>query len=64
MLTTKPKRNLTNILTITNAVIWLLALITLLLVVQRAPAARGLFPILAGGLAVAIQLYALQRQHS
>lgn len=44
------------ILAMVNAGVWAVSLIALAFVSQRAPAARGLFPILAGGTAVAIAL--------
>ena len=36
-----------------NAVLWLLSVIALIFVIQRCPSAKGLFVILAAGLAVA-----------
>jgi len=43
-------------LAMVNAGIWALAMIGLVFVIQRAPSARGLYVILAGGSGVAIAL--------
>ncbi len=39
-----------------NSGIWAIAIIALVFVMQHAPGAKGLFPILAGGVAVATAL--------
>jgi uncharacterized membrane protein YpjA len=39
-----------------NVGIWAIAIIALVFVIQRAPSAKGLFVILAGGVAVSVAL--------
>ena len=41
-----------------NVGIWAIAIIALVFVIQRAPSAKGLFVILAGGVAVSVSLLA------
>ena len=41
------------ILAMINSGVWALSIIALVFVIQRSPGAKGLFPILAGGTAVA-----------
>ncbi len=41
-------------LAFSNAFIWVIALIGLVIVISRDPAAKGLFPVLAGGCAVSM----------
>jgi hypothetical protein len=41
-----------RLLAFSNALIWVIALIGLVIVISRDPAAKGLFPVLAGGCAV------------
>jgi hypothetical protein len=43
-------------LAMVNVGIWAIAIVGLLFVIQRAPSARGLFVILAGGVAVSVAL--------
>ena len=45
-----------------NAVLWALSIVALIFVVQRAPSAKGLFVILAGGTAVGSAIIALARK--
>ena len=57
----KRARNLW-ILAMVNSGIWAISIIALVFVIQHSPGAKGLFPILAGGSAVAIALLsALQK---
>lgn len=42
-----------SVLAMVNAGIWALSIIALVFVIQRCPGAKGMFPILAGGGAVA-----------
>ena len=44
------------ILAMVNSGIWAISIIALVFVMQHSPGAKGLFPILAGGSAVAIAL--------
>ena len=44
------------VLAMVNAAIWAISIIALVFVIQRCPSAKGLFPILAGGSAVATLL--------
>ncbi|MFC1682812.1 hypothetical protein ACFL0G_01210 [Candidatus Zixiibacteriota bacterium] len=44
------------VLAMVNVGIWAISMIALIFVMQRSPAAKGLFPILAGGSAVGILL--------
>jgi len=46
-----------------NALIWAISIIALIFVMQRSPAAKGLFPILAGGVAVSGLLVSLVWKH-
>jgi hypothetical protein len=43
-------------LAVVNVIIWAIAIIGLVFVIQRAPSAKGLFVILAGGVAVSVVL--------
>ena len=43
-------------LAMVNTAIWALAIVALVFVIQRAPSARGLYVILAGGTAVSVTL--------
>lgn len=45
-----------------NAVLWALSIVALIFVVPRAPSAKGLFVILAGGTAVGTAIVALVRK--
>ena len=46
-----------------NAILWMLSIIALIVVMQRSSSPKGLFIILAGGLAVALTIMsAVQRQ--
>ena len=45
-------------LAMVNAGIWAISIIALVFVIQRAPSAKGLFVILAGGVAVSVSLLA------
>jgi hypothetical protein len=47
---------------LSNAVLWALSIIALIFVVRRCPSARGLFVILAGGVAAASAIIALLRK--
>lgn len=49
-------------LAMVNAVIWALAIIALAFVIQRAPSARGLFVIMAGGTGVSVSLISTIRK--
>ena len=51
----KRVRNL-RILAMVNSGIWAISIIALVFVMQHSPGAKGLFPILAGGTAVATAL--------
>lgn len=52
-----------RVLAFSNAFIWVIALIGLVIVISRDPAAKGLFPILAAGCAVGMGvLTALPRE--
>ena len=55
------KRSLT-ILSAVNCGIWAISIIALVIVLQKGSGARGMFPILAGGVAVSIQLLAMARR--
>lgn len=57
----KLDRSLT-VLAMVNAGVWALSLIALVFVLQRCPSAKGLFPILAGGSAVATLLISTIRR--
>jgi len=48
-------RSLT-VLAMVNVVIWAISIIALIFVMQRAPSAKGMFPILGGGVAVGVSL--------
>jgi hypothetical protein len=50
------------ILAMVNSGIWAISIIALVFVMQRSPGAKGLFPILAGGSAVAIALVSALRK--
>ena len=43
-------------LALVNSAIWALAMIVLVFVIQRAPSARGLYVVLAGGTSVSVAL--------
>jgi hypothetical protein len=43
-------------LAMVNVGIWAISIIALVFVIQRYPGAKGLFPILAGGIAVGVAL--------
>ena len=43
-------------LAVVNTAIWAISIISLVFVIQRAPSARGLFVVLAGGTGVSISL--------
>ena len=45
-----------SVLAMVNAGIWAISIVALVFVIQRCPSAKGLFPILAGGSAVATLL--------
>ena len=51
-----------SVLALVNAAIWAISLIALVFVIQRCPSAKGMFPILAGGSAVAILLISTSRR--
>ena len=53
-----------SVLAFVNAAIWAISLIAPVFVIQRCPSAKGLFPILAGGSAVAILLISTTRRES
>lgn len=44
------------ILAMANSAIWAISIVALVFVIQDAPRAKGLFPILAGGVAVSTAL--------
>jgi hypothetical protein len=46
-------------LAMVNTAIWAIAIIALVFLIQRAPSAKGLFVILAGGTGVSISLLAM-----
>jgi hypothetical protein len=46
-------------LAMANTAIWVISIVALVLVIQRAPGARGLFVILAGGTGVSISLLSM-----
>ena len=46
----------TYILAMVNVAIWAIAMIAMVFLIQDSPAAKGLFPILGGGVAVGILL--------
>ncbi len=50
------------ILAMVNSGIWAISIIALVFVMQHSPGAKGLFPILAGGSAVAIALLSALRK--
>ena len=50
------------ILAMVNSGIWAISIIALVFVMQHSPSAKGLFPILAGGSAVAIALVSALRK--
>ena len=43
-------------LAMVNAGVWAISMVALVFLIQRLPSARGMFPILAGGTAVAVAL--------
>ena len=43
-------------LAMVNTIIWAIAIVALVFVIQRAPSAKGLFVILAGGTGVSISM--------
>jgi len=55
--------NRLSALALANAVIWVLSVVALILVISDNPGAKGLFPILGGGLAVAIALLSVVNRH-
>jgi len=60
---TKSNRGLFT-LAMVNSGIWALAMIALVFVIQRAPSAKGLYVILAGGIAVSVALITAIRKAS
>ncbi|MFC1920379.1 hypothetical protein ACFLYQ_01490 [Chloroflexota bacterium] len=42
-----------------NAIVWVCSIIALILIMQNSSSEKGLFPILAGGLAVAVMLVSI-----
>jgi hypothetical protein len=58
----KPVSRTLSAAAIANAVLWVLAIIALIFVIQRCPSAKGLFIILAAGLAAASALLAMLRK--
>jgi hypothetical protein len=50
------------ILAMVNSGIWAISLIALVFVMRHSPSAKGLFPILAGGTAVAVALLSVLRK--
>lgn len=51
--------NTLYIAALTNAVLWALSIIALIFAIQRCPSAKGLFVILAGGIAAASAIIAV-----
>ncbi len=47
---------------LTNAVLWILSIVALILVTRRCPSAKGLFVILAVGLAAATAIFVTVRK--
>ena len=47
-----------RVLAVLNMVVWAISIVALVVVMEHSPGARGLFPILAGGIAVAAGLLA------
>lgn len=45
-----------SVLAMVNVVIWAIAIIAMVFLIQDTPSAKGLFPILGGGVAVGISL--------
>lgn len=52
----KSKLSGVKVLALVNSSIWALAIIALVFVIEDAPQVKGMFPILAGGIAVATAL--------
>lgn len=52
----KDTRKSAYILAMVNVVIWAIAMVAMVFLMQDAPSAKGLFPILGGGVAVGILL--------
>jgi uncharacterized membrane protein YpjA len=52
----KDSKKTTYALAMVNVGIWAIAMIAMVFLIQDSPAAKGLFPILGGGVAVAILL--------
>ena len=50
-----------QIATLANAVLWILSIIALIIVLQRAASPRGLFVILAAGLATSLAIISVVR---
>lgn len=51
-------KNSTLTLTMVNALVWIIAVIAMIILSQDAPQIKKIFPILAGGTAVAVTLFA------
>lgn len=46
-------------LAMVNAGVWAISMVALVFVMQHSPSAKGMFPILGGGIAVAVALLSL-----
>ena len=45
-----------------NAIVWMCSIIALIFIMQNSSSEKGLFPILAGGLAVAVMLVSIEQK--
>ena len=58
----KSAQRATYILAMVNVGIWAISIIALVFLIQRFPGARGMFPILAGGIAVGVTLISVTQK--
>ena len=51
-----------KVVIVINIIIWIISIIALIIIVDRYPGAKGMFPILAAGLAIGLQLLYLHKK--
>ncbi len=51
-----------SIVAFTNAILWVLSIIALIIIIQRAPSSKGLFVILAAGVGNALSIISIVRK--
>ena len=51
-----------KVVIVINIIIWIISIIALIIIVGRYPGAKGMFPILAAGLAIGLQLLYLHKK--